>query len=161
FTVASSTTPVLAVPSFARGPGQSVVLGLSTGIPISISNATDVTQVSFHLTYDPTLLSIDSSDALTLSPDAIAAGLELASYSISNTDAHHSVLSATLSGGTGLTTTSADELVAITASVPASAPYLNKAVLNMGSVYVNSLPAAGVSGVQLAAYIGDVLGTGL
>jgi hypothetical protein len=55
-TVAATTTPVVSAPSFARGPGQSVVLPGSTGLPISISGASGVTQVSFSLTYDPTLL---------------------------------------------------------------------------------------------------------
>ena len=79
-TVASTTTPVLSVPSFARGPGQSVALtdslGNTTGIPVSISNASDVTQASFTLTYDPTLLTIAGTGALTLSSAATAAGID-------------------------------------------------------------------------------------
>jgi hypothetical protein len=71
------------------------------------------------------------------------------------------VLSVSLSGGTGLTAASADALVTITASVPFTAPYQNKSLLNLSSVMVNNASAAGVSGVQLAAYLGDVLGTGL
>ena len=98
--------------------------------------------------------------ALTLSSAATTAGLTISSYSITSVDAHHSVLTVTSSGGTGLTATSAEPLVTITASVPTTAPYLNKAVLNLSSVMVNGTSAAGVSGVDVAAYLGDVSGSG-
>ena len=127
--VSAVTTPVLSIPSFARGPGQSVALpdtlGNASGIPLNISNATDVTAVSFTLTYDPTLLTIASSGALTLSPLATAVGINTITYGINNVDAHHSLLTVTLtssSGGSGLTATTAETLVTITASVPDSAP---------------------------------------
>ena len=46
----------------------------------------------------------------------------------------------------------------ITASVPDTAPYFDKAVLNLGNVLVNNASATGVSGVDEAAYAGDVSG---
>ena len=49
----------------------------------------------------------------------------------------------------------------ILASVPTTAPYLDKAVLNLSSVLVNGANATGVSGVAVVAYPGDVLGTGV
>jgi hypothetical protein len=160
-TVATITTPTVSIPSFARGPGQSVVLPSSTGIPISISNVTGATQFSFTLTYDPTLLTIDASGALALSSDASAAGLALTSYSISNVDAHHELLTVSINGnGAGLTTVAPDQLLTITASVPTSALYLNKSVLDLETVTVNATPVIGVSGVQIAAYFGDVTGDG-
>jgi len=36
--------------------------------------------------------------------------------------------------------------------------YFDKAVLNLGSVLVNNVAASGVSGVDEAAYLGDVSG---
>jgi hypothetical protein len=51
--------------------------------------------------------------------------------------------------------------VTIAASVPDTALYSDKAVLNLSSVKVNGVNAAGESGVDVAAYLGDVLGTGL
>ena len=165
FTVASTTTPVLSVPSFARGPGQSVALtdnlNNTTGIPISISNATNITQASFSLTYDPLLLTIASSGALSLSSAATAAGLVLQRYSITSVDANHSILNVSISGATGFTATTAVPLVTITASVPTTAPYLDKEVLSLSSVLVNSANAIGTSSVSVVAYPGDVLGTGL
>ena len=166
--VTEPTTPVLAVPSFARGPGQTVALtdslNSTTGIPVNISNATDVTAASFTLTYDPTLLTIASTGALTLSAPASAAGINTISYSITSVDANHSVLMVTLTSindGSGLTTTSAEPLVTILASVPNSAPYLDKELLNLSNVMVNSVAGTGVSSVAVVAYPGDVLGTGV
>ena len=164
-TVASTTTPVLSVPSFARGPGQTVALtdslGNETGIPISISNATSVTQVGFSLTYDPLLLTIAGSGALSLSSAATAAGLAIQSYTIASMDANHSILNVSISGGTGFTPTNGAPLLTILASVPTTAPYLDKEVLNLGSVQVNGANATGVSSVSVVAYPGDVLGTGV
>ena len=183
-TVPVTTGPVVSVPSFARGPGQAVQLadslGNQTGIPISISNANDVTQVAFSLTYDPTLLTIASSGALTLSSAAEQAGIDTVTYSISNVDANHSVLTVTLTssgaaGDSGLTTTSSVPLVTIAASVPTTALYLDSAVLNVQNVVVNapangdagadstgtsSVAGIGVAGVEAVAYLGNVSGSG-
>ena len=137
FSVASTTTPVLSVPSFARGPGQSVALtdafGNTAGIPVDISNAMDVTQATFSLTYDPTLLTIAPTGALSLSSAGTTAGLTTLSYGLASVDAHHKILTVAVSGGTGLTATTAETLVTIMASVPDSAPYLDIAVLNLGT----------------------------
>ena len=158
--VTAPTTPVLSVPSFSRGAGQTVnVPNSGTGIPVSLTNASAVTQASFALTYDPTLLTIAASGAVTASAAASAVGLNSISYSIKSVDANHSVLSVSLSGGSGLTAGSTPvPLVNIAASVPASAPYFNKAVLNLGNILVNSTGATGVSAVDEAAYFGDVNG---
>ena len=106
------------------------------------------------MTYDPTLLTIASTGALTPTAE-----LTTVTYSITSVDSHHSVLSASLSGGTGFSVGSTPQmLVNITANVPTTAPYFNKAVLNLGSVVVNSTAATGISGVDEAAYYGDVSG---
>jgi hypothetical protein len=164
-TVTATTTPVLSVPSFARGPGQSVALsdglGNTTGIPINISNVTGLTSATFTLTYDPVLLTIPATGALTLSTAATTAGLT-SSYTITYVDEYHSVLTVTLSGGTGLMVGSTSApLVTISASVPTTAPYLDKTFLNLSNVVVNGSAATGVSGVSVVAYLGDVLGTGI
>ena len=137
-------------------------LGNATGIPVSVSNATDVTEVSFTLTYDPTLLTIASSGALTLSAAATAAGINTVSYSITPVNTNHDLLTVSLTSTAdgGLTSNSAMPLVTILASVPDTAPYLDKAVLNLGDVVVNGTSAAGVSGVEEAAYLGNVSGSG-
>ena len=136
-------------------------LGNTTGIPISISSPTNVTKVGFSLTYDPLLLTIAGSGALSLSSAATAAGLAIQSYTITPVDANHSILNVSVSGGTGFTATTAAPLLTILAAVPTTAPYLDKEVLNLGSVMVNSANATGVSSVSVTAYPGDVLGTGV
>ena len=102
-------------PQFRAGAGQTVDVPTSnTGIPISISNASNVTQASFALTYDPTLLTIAATGALTP-----LTGLTTVSYGITSVDSHHSILTVNLSGGTGLTVGStAQMLVNIAATVP-------------------------------------------
>jgi len=138
-------------------------LGNVSGIPVDISNATNATQASFTLTYDPTLLTIASSGALTLSSLATLAGINTVSYGITSVDAHHSVLTANLTsstGGIGLTASTPETLATIIGSVPTTALYLDKALLNLTNVVVNTTPATGVSGVDENAYLGNVSGTG-
>ena len=125
---------------------------------------------SFTLTYDPTLLTIASSGALTPSPDATAAGLTTVTYTPPTiVDAHHWTITVHMSGGTGFTTpaisqsnpTGTDQLVLITATVPNTASYKDKSMLSVSNVVVNGTSAAGVSGVEVAAYLGDIAGTGV
>jgi hypothetical protein len=160
--VTASSTPVLSVPGFSRGAGQTVnVPNTASGLPVSLTNASNVTQASFTLTYDPTLLTIAATGAVTPSSAATAVGLTTLSYTITSVDAHHSILTVSITGGSGLTAgTTPVALVDIAATVPVTAPYFDKAVLNLGNVQVNSTPASGVSGVDEAAYFGDVLGDG-
>ena len=56
FTVAPSSARVLALPDFARGPGQPVVIpaATGTGLPLTISDGTGVTSISLSVTYNPT-----------------------------------------------------------------------------------------------------------
>ncbi len=161
-TVSAPSTPVLSVPGFSRGAGQTVnVPNTASGLPVSLTNATNVTQASFTLTYDPTLLTIAATGAVTPSSAATSVGLTTVNYTITSVDAHHSILTVSITGGTGLTAgTTPVALVDIAATVPVTAPYFDKAVLNLGNVQVNSTPASGVSGVDEAAYFGDVLGDG-
>jgi hypothetical protein len=158
--VTAPTTPVLSVPSFARGPGQTVnVPNTGSGIPVSITNGSNVTQASLTLTYDPTLLTIAATGAIAPSSAASAVGLTNISYSITSVDANHSILTASISGGSGLTAgTTPVALLDIAATVPNTALYLNKAVLNLGNVLIDSNAATGISGIDEDAYLGDVNG---
>ena len=46
---------MLTIPSFARGPGNNVLLPNNTGlgIPLTLTNAAGVTNATFTLTYNP------------------------------------------------------------------------------------------------------------
>jgi hypothetical protein len=167
-TATTTTTPVLSVPNFARGPGQTVALndslGNATGIPIDISNVTGLTSATFNFAYDPNLLTIAASGAVTLSSLAEAAGVDTVSYTTfdAGPNAEILIITVTSSGsGTGLTDTTPETLVTIAASVPTTAPYLDKTILSFGGLDPNGQFWTGQSSVQVVAYLGDVLGTGI
>ena len=62
FNVAAPASVVLSLPDFARGPGQAIdVPATSTGLPLRINNGSGVVGVDLTLTYDPTLLTIDTT----------------------------------------------------------------------------------------------------
>ncbi len=60
----ANATPVLGLPDFARGPDDNTPIHVSTakpGIPITLYNAANVTDVTFSLSYNPALLNITST----------------------------------------------------------------------------------------------------
>lgn len=87
--IVPAAAPVVAAPNVARGPGQTVNLPAtsSNGIPLTISSGTTgsitVTSVSFRLTYDPTLLTI----APTLALSGVGGLNTTVSYTIVGVDA--------------------------------------------------------------------------
>src|SRR5262249_52438357 len=57
------TPRVVGVPSFARGPGQTILWPITAdsvenALPLEISDASDVTSISFAVSYNPELLSV-------------------------------------------------------------------------------------------------------
>ena len=139
---------VLSLGEIARGPGQALnPAALSTGFPVRLSNAAGVTSVSFTLDYDPALLSIS---AVT----GAVAGATVSSDL--GTPGH---LKVSISGLSGLGAAAVD-LVRLVASVPATAPYGIKQVLDLGNIVVNngSRPALDDDGLHVVAYAGDASG---
>ena len=71
FTVAASSAPVLSIPCFARGPGQPVNVlpdrtggnasGYASGLPVMLSDGTNISSFTIELTYNPALLSITTT----------------------------------------------------------------------------------------------------
>jgi VCBS repeat-containing protein len=154
FTVAPSSALVLSVPDFARGPGQSVdVPATSVGIPIMLSNGTGVEAVDLSLTYDPALLTITAA-----SPGA---ALPNGSLVVANLDVPGRV-TLSVASVTALGPGPA-ELVRLTASVPATAPYRAKHILDLTSVAVNegTLATSVDDGLHVVSYFGDATGTGI
>jgi Cohesin domain len=158
--VTASALPALAVPDFARGAGQAVNVPANgtAGIPVTISNASAVTQASFDLVYDPTILTIAPTGAVSLSAAATAAGLTIQSYSVTGIDANHAHLTVTIAGGGGWNPANGATLLTLTATVPATAPYAAKSILDLQNVQVNGTAAGGDAGVEVAAYLGDTSG---
>ncbi len=153
FAVAPTLGPILSIPAFARGPHGAanicVPSNSANGVPITLANAVNVTDVTFELTYNPALLNISGTlngEVGVLTLTANAGGV--ASFSFH---------SATASSGT-LT------LGYLVAQVPNSAVnyYKTQELLKLSDAVINggSTTAVTDDGIQVVAYLGDVTGTG-
>lgn len=152
-TVAGPLPRVLSLPDVVRGPGQPANIPATvSGIPIRLSDGTGVESFEFTLNYDPTLLTI--SDA------TLAAGLPAGSTLVANLTVPGQVRVA-MSFPTPLAA-GAQDLLTLTAAVPATAPYRAKQVLDLSDASLNEghLAAVGDDAVHLVAYFGDATGNG-
>jgi hypothetical protein len=151
FVVAASTAPTLSIPDFVRGPGQAVnVPAPGIGIPITLTNGAGISAISFDLHYNPQLLTIG----------AITSALPGANVQV-NASPDLGLVHVDVTGITGLTA-SAATLVSIQASVPGTAPYGAKDLLDIQHVVatVHGAATAGVDndGIHVVGYFGDVTG---
>src|SRR5262249_49939786 len=63
--VVNSSTKIVTMPDFSRGPGQNVKLpfdNTGTGIPLTINNGNGVTSIDFNLFFNPQLLNITGAN---------------------------------------------------------------------------------------------------
>lgn len=150
FTVSSSSARVVSVPDFARGAGQPVnVPATGTGLPLRVSDAAGVTSAQADLLFDPDLLSIPAGTfpggpfGSTLTITAITGGVRL--------------MVTGLTGATGANV----PVAVLTATVPNTAPYASKQVLDLENVTLNGggIAARADDAVHLAAYFGDTNGS--
>ncbi|HYV40037.1 MAG TPA: FG-GAP-like repeat-containing protein, partial [Gemmataceae bacterium] len=155
FTVGASSQPVLSVPDFARGPNGAVNIKVpqlgGSGIPITLTNAAGVTDVTFNLNYNPALLNITST--------------------LSNTSGTFTLVGAPSSGVANFSFHSSTALNGnltlgqIVAQVPdsAAASYKAKELLHLSNIVVNGSITTAINddGIHVAAYPGDVSGDGL
>jgi len=151
FTNAASPAPAIFVPDFARGPGQPVNVPATTnGIPVVISEGSNVVSASFTLAYDTNLLRITSVSA----DSSLPAGWTLTTNVVAQGQAAIVVAGATPLGQ------GPAALAWISAAVPWCAPYGASDGLFIRSVSVNNggIAAVGDIGVQVVAYLGDVSG---
>ncbi len=153
FTVASTPSVVLSIPDFARGPNSTANILLpnntGSGIPITLTGAANLTDITFNLTFNPALLNISGtlngpSGAFTLQSNSAG----VASFAFQSS----SPLNGTITLGYVL------------AQVPNSAAtsYKSKALLHLGNIVIHgsSTTAANDDGIEAVAYLGDVAGTG-
>jgi hypothetical protein len=149
-TMAATTSPIVSLPDFARGPGQSVNIPTSaSGLPVRISDAAGLTRVELELTYDPTLLTITG----------VRAGANLpGNWTITPTFVNGRV-SWIAQGGTALSSGAA-ELFRLDATIPNTAEYAGSETLHWTSIILNSGAITGVgdAAVHKAVYLGDVTG---
>lgn len=146
FTVAPVTGPVLSLPDFIRGPGQAATYAVNAaGIPVSITGAAGLTDITFHLTYDPALLTVTGASGSGLTFVGASAGVATFRYS-----------GAPIGGGTVV-------LGQILGTVPATALYGERTVLKLtvDSVAGGGLAPADVvadNALQVVGFLGDTDG---
>ncbi len=162
----ANATPVLGIPDFARGPDNSLPIAVPTlgaGIPITLYNAANVTDVTFSLNYNPSLLNItatrtgagsDANDpAATLSLVSNAGGVATFHYVDTNP------VSATPTSPLVL-----GDLVAVVPSGAGAAAlglYQVKELLHLSNIVINNglvTGAVSADGIHVNAYFGDVTG---
>ncbi len=176
----ASLTPVLGVPDFARGPdsnsGGNVVFGnvatievpnqVAAGIPITLYNFPNVTDVTFTLAYNPSLLAqigalggshSDASDATSNLVLVSSAG-GLATFHYTDSKAVSATPDSPLVLG---------DLIAVVPSknnAAALSLYQVKEQLQLGSIVINGNASSGAvssSAVHVNAYFGDVNADGV
>jgi len=156
FTVSSASSPILTIADFARGAGQPIDVDpadLTSNLPITISNAAGILAVDFTLTYDPSLMTINS----VAKGSALGAAWSLVT---NTTTPGILVVSLATSGLAPLSGTNLP-LVVLDASVPSGALYESSAVLRFTSAALN---AGGIAvrtdnAVEKAVFLGDADGS--
>ena len=159
FVVSSSSTPIVSVPDFARGPGQPVNVAPNgtakdaVGLPVWISEAGGALSVEFQMYYNPTLLDITD---VTLA-SGMPSGSWNVDWNLQLIDAAHARLIVAV-WGTEALPAGARQLVTITATVPETTPYYAAHALRFTDVEVNESPVRGDTAVHKVAYFGDADG---
>ena len=149
FQIGALNSVVVSIPDFARGSGQPVdVPATQQGLPITISDGTGVTDVSFILNYDPDLLNITAISGPAGATVTSDLGTNAGSVSIDISS---------LNLGAGI-----QDLLTLTADVPSTAPYLAKQVLDISNLVVNdgAIGSDADDGVHVVAFFGEATGSG-
>jgi hypothetical protein len=176
FTTSYNTSDVgLVVPSFARGPAQSVSLVVPNsspsvyypGLPIQLSDGDNTMAATFTLTYNTALLNVTGAQVDTTAAYRSApAGSTFSRTShtlVSGMATDVFAFSTNGNGnlGTGGGPVTLGELTATTPNAAGQTIYKAKQVLTVSGVSVTgTLPGVGAGGVQLVAYPADASGDG-
>ncbi|WP_254512713.1 cadherin domain-containing protein [Anatilimnocola floriformis] len=150
-------TVTISVPDFARGYGQAVRVPntAATGLPVVISDGTNVASVSFRLNFDPTLLSVTS---FVVNPAIVGASATFTAVS-------PGVVQVTMSSASAFAATAdALSLGEFVSAVPDTATYAAKDLLTftnvqIGSVSSGPLPTLIDNGLHISSFLGDVNGS--
>jgi hypothetical protein len=153
-------TVTVSIPDIVRGPGQEVHLpaDATTGIPLTISDGTNVRAIDVRISYDPTLLNIT---AATLGPDAPPGASVILNSSTPGLAIVVYFATAPLPAGAGA-------FVNLQATVPtenASENYRRQQVLDVHRVIVsdgndNESPVIENDALQVASFFADVSANG-
>jgi hypothetical protein len=141
----------LSIPDFARGHRQQVNLRASGGIPISIDDASGVTDVALTVLYDPALLNVSGGAAASGLPLDWQVDVDAGTPGSAVITAHGSALAA-----------GPLDLVVLAADVPAEASYGDSRVLLLSGALLNggALAVQGDEALFSATYFGDATGNG-
>ncbi|WP_457423984.1 right-handed parallel beta-helix repeat-containing protein [Roseateles sp. P5_E7] len=147
FNVSGSAAAKVSIADFARGPGQEA--GVPTGaagVPVRISGAGSFITAAFEIHFDPTLLLVTGFS----NPAGGTATVDLSTPGVARVQ----VVFAVAVSGADL------ELGRLIATVPATAPYGARQVLDVRNVSVNgtALAAGDEDGVHVVARPGDTDG---
>jgi hypothetical protein len=150
FQVTATDARVIGLSDLVRGPAQPID---TTGLPITINNAENITQASFDLVYDPELLFINDVKLGENLPEDWEIDFDL------TTPGKVSILLS----GSALTEGSLD-LVSLTAVVPGSAEIGASQVLSLENLDIKAgetdLEVINDAALHQVGYIGDVNGDG-
>lgn len=146
FTVSAPSGVTVSVPDIMRGPGQSFT------VPLRLSNGSGVQTVSLRLAYDPQLLTITSATRAAGTPGD--AQVTLTPISSGVVQLTYSSMTA-LAGG-------ARDLITLQTSVPLTASYTAKHVLDLQDITINggTIGAVADDGLHIAGYFGETSGGG-
>lgn len=152
FTIDPLTAPVLSVPDIIRGPAQIVDAPAAEGVPIAISDADGLTEISFDFVHDASLLLMTGVD---LSEELVAAGWTLTSDLSVEGQTRVTVTGDALEAG-------AIDLVSFTTVVPGTATIGDSQILSLDNVELNGglIGAIADQALQQVAYFGDANGSG-
>jgi hypothetical protein len=163
----ANATPVLGIPDFARGPDSNSPIEVpndsASGIPITLYNAANVTDVTFSLTYNPSLLTITGALSGTAS-DATDAAATLTLLSNSGGVATFHYIDSNPQSATALNPLVLGDIGAVVPSGAGAAAlslYQTKELLQLGNIVINqgAIPGAvSANGIHVNAYFGDLNG---
>lgn len=155
FTVSApaANAVTLSLPNFARGPQQPVNIpaNATTGLPISFSNGGGITSASFELRYNPALLTISAATAAPGLPFGTNVILTFPATGVARVQ----FAAASLAAGT-------TRFVDLQVSVPTTANYQVKQLLDLGNIVLNggAIPGLDDDAVHVVGYFGDVTANG-
>jgi hypothetical protein len=140
----------VSLPSFARGPNQPVNVPAmaTTGIPLTVSQASGITSLVVDIDYNPALLNITGATT------SIAGASVTPDLSVSG------VAQLTFTSATPLAAATNEDLIDLQATVPASAAadYTADEILAVRGVNINggAIPALEGDALHVVADLGDV-----
>ena len=163
----ANATPVLGIPDFARGPDSNAPIKVpndsANGIPLTLYNAANVTDVTFSLTYNPSLLNITGT-LFGLASDATDAAATLTLVANTGGVATFHYTDVNPQSATALTPLVLGDIAAVvpsSAGAPALSLYQTKELLQLGSIVINQgtiTGAVSANSVHVNTYFGDVTG---